>query len=138
MLLECPEAPRRGTYVEVCRGRHRLVARVVWNRKDQVGLIAQDRLPVDSIICEASDSKAATSTEDRGAEERRSADRVRESQAQEFARSRFAARGFQFVAVAAFGASAAVGAYATVRQTLACPMSSVAAALSGKAALACN
>jgi hypothetical protein len=115
------------------------VARVVWNRHNQFGLIAQDRLPVDAIIHEPDKSKAAApAQDDRGAQERRSAARAREAQAQRFASSRLAARSFQFAAVAAFGASAAVGAYATVRQSLACPMSNVAAALSGRAALPCD
>jgi hypothetical protein len=138
MLLESTEALSRGTYVEVCRGRYRVVARVVWNRDNQCGLVAQDPLPIDAIISEPDKSKGPPPpANDAAAGERRSAARARDARALRFERSRSLSQGLQFAAIAAFGASAAIGAYATVRQSLACPILSVTASLSGEAVHAC-
>ena len=130
MLLESTEALSRGTYVEVCRGRYRVVARVVWNRDNQCGLVAQDPLPVDAIISEPDKSTGPPPpANDAAAGERRSAARASDDRAQRFERSRLLSRGFQFATISAVGIFAAVGAYAAVRESLHCPMSKVAAVL---------
>ncbi len=139
MLLESTDAPSRGSYVEVYRGSHRVVARVVWNNDNQFGLLAQDRLPVDAIISEPDKSKGPPpDAADAAAEERRSRARASDDRAQRFESSRLAARCLQFAAISAVGAFAAVGAYATVRESLQCPMSNVAAVLTHEETKRCG
>lgn len=52
MLLQAALAPRRGKYVEVYRGRHVVVARVVWSTDHRFGIHTQDRLNVRTILGE--------------------------------------------------------------------------------------
>ena len=44
---------RRGDYVEVMRGRHAVVARVIWSHRERLGLIAQDRICLAALVGQA-------------------------------------------------------------------------------------
>lgn len=52
LLLHTDRPPERGSYLEVRRGPHVIVARVVWTRAKRVGLKAQDVIPIDAIVRE--------------------------------------------------------------------------------------
>ncbi len=139
LLVESADAPQRGSYVEVRRGQHVIVARVVWSDSTRFGLLTQDPLSVEHIVSEPDRAAAPRDpAADAAQVERRFAARLKESQAQRFEISRQAARAFQFAAIAACGTSAAIAGYASVRQSLGCPMSHVSAMLAHQEAPACE
>lgn len=52
LMIQASEPPPDGAYLELRRGRHIIVARVIWSRDRRCGLRAQDELPIDAIIAE--------------------------------------------------------------------------------------
>ncbi len=48
LLLHSPNAPPRGSYVEVRRGQHVIIARVVWTCGGHVGLRSQDNVLIET------------------------------------------------------------------------------------------
>ena len=138
LLIEGESAPPRGSYVEVRRGQHVIVARVIWTDSSRFGLFTQDPLSVEQIVSEPNRAAAPCPGTDAALVERRSAARIQEAHAQRLDASRQAGRAFQFAAMVAFGTSAAVAAYEGVQQSLACPMSQVTAALSHDEAPSCE
>ena len=51
-LVASDEAPDRGTYVEIRRGRQTIIGRVVWRKDRFFGIQAQGRLDIAAIINE--------------------------------------------------------------------------------------
>ncbi|NML91270.1 PilZ domain-containing protein [Sphingobium sp. TB-6] len=51
-LVASDEAPDRGTYVEIRRGRQTIIGRVVWRKNRFFGIQAQDRIDIAVIINE--------------------------------------------------------------------------------------
>lgn len=52
MLLQAATAPRRGTYVEIFRGRHSFIAQVRWCKDRRFGVHTRERIDIDAIINE--------------------------------------------------------------------------------------
>ena len=50
LLVQGSSPPRRGTYVEIRRGAHVIIAKVAWAKEQQFGLTTQDILLVDALI----------------------------------------------------------------------------------------
>lgn len=123
LCLRGDNAPRRGAYVELHRGCHRIIARVVWSHDEKFGVFAQDRIPVDALINNPERAVAV----DWPAADRRSAPR----HANQHDRSRFASRALQAGAFALGGACAALLTVSLVHDALARPMHSISAALDG-------
>ncbi|QIK96324.1 hypothetical protein G7076_07570 [Sphingomonas sp. HDW15A] len=124
--LQAATAPMRGDYVEIRRGLHVIVARVVWNRGHRFGVAAQDELPVANIANDRAptvDRKAAASPVPK---ERRRLPRFLEEKAE---RSRSRGQRMQYVFAALAGMIAATIAGAEVRQALAAPLGRVSSAL---------
>lgn len=87
LLVRSAKTPARGAYVEICRGAHRIVARVVWVSHDRFGLRTQDAIAVDAVVagdetappCPANDRRAfqrQPSYEDRADNSRRWSRRI--------------------------------------------------------------
>ena len=123
LMVRAPKAPPRGTYVEICRGTHRIVARVVWVSNDRFGARTQDPLPVDAIAGGGNSTPAPANRNDR-----RTAPR-RPSHAQQHDRSRRWSRRAEFAGVVAMGCAAALLAFDTVRDTLSRPLTQIEARL---------
>lgn len=123
--LQAANAPPRGAYVEVRRGFHVIVARVVWSRGHRFGVTAQDDLPVDSI---AADRAPPTQTRpfERTAGDRRILPRAVSQRAEA---SRRRGQRLQFLAAVVGGSVAAMFAGAEVRQALAAPLAEVSTVL---------
>lgn len=51
-LLAADEAPDRGTYVEICRGRQIIIGRVVWQKDCYFGIKSRDKIDITNIINE--------------------------------------------------------------------------------------
>ena len=132
LLIQAAEAPSRGTYIEVRRGRHAIAARVAWSDHRHFGVQTQYSLKIDEIISEPDLSRAregASATKPdverrstaRGpslAELRRRGDR-----------NRWAARAAQFACATAFGASVACFVASSAFDTLSRPLAHVSKTL---------
>lgn len=126
LLLHAPKTPDRGAYVEVCRGPHRIVARVMWVHQDRFGVYTQDAVAIDAIAGggEVATPRAESLTLDRRSKRRRPTAEERGE------RSRQWASAMQFLWIAGFGAAAATLAFGTVKGALSGPLSIVSAELS--------
>lgn len=109
----------KGTQVEVCRGDHVIIARVVWRDGGRAGLRAEERVPIEEIMT-LGRSPALQLTA--GPVERRKHPRPGE-------RSRLRARAMEFAAVAAIGGCLAMAGLSMVQAAFARPVEMVTAAL---------
>jgi hypothetical protein len=50
LMIHTGRPVARGTEVEVCRGDHVIVARVVWRDGGRAGLRSEDRVPIEQIV----------------------------------------------------------------------------------------
>ena len=127
LMVRAARAPARGSYVEICRGTHRIVARVVWVNQDRAGLRTQDAIAVDAIVKgEDFVSPAAANRDDRRSRRRPG----RTAEQQECSRDR--ARKLQFLGVMLFAVGAGFTAFDTVRDTLSKPLRLVESGLAAR------
>lgn len=101
MMLQAALPPSPGTYIEILRGAHIVVARVVWARDRRFGIRAQDQMDVPAII------NASAPAARQPGQDRRTRDRPAVSVEQQGERSRAFARTFQFGLLVAGGIIAA-------------------------------
>ena len=126
--LHASTPPPRGSYVEVRRGLHIIIARVVWVKGSRFGVRTQDAVPIDSVISHANSFSGSSiqRTASEAMVERRAAARSREHQHEG---SRTKARAMEFVFVVMLGASAAFLGFGLVKQAIARPLADVRIAL---------
>lgn len=129
LMVHADQAPSRGAYVEIRKGSHHIVARVVWAEAQRFGVYTQDRLPVDSIANGI--EPAAPTAEVAGKAERRSRPRPPTS-AERHEASRRRARMAEYLCAAGFGIAAAALAFGAIESMLARPLAMVADGLGGK------
>jgi len=131
LLIHSAAPPERRAYVEVCRGRHVVVARVIWSNQQRFGVSTQDRLDVDEFIRQPDRPGVQTRSADGAASlvERRSAPRYLPQLNDRHERARRAAKASEFASIATFGALLAVIALAAIGEALAEPLSELSAAL---------
>lgn len=135
LLLQASEVPRRGSYIEVRRGRHNIVARVVWAAEQRFGVQAQDPISIEGFVGESDlssiDFKSASRAQpgfDRRAEPRGSEAQRLE---QRLERSRRISAILQFGVLVGMGAAAATAAFDIAGKTLAAPLAILTASLGG-------
>lgn len=109
----------KGTQVEVRRGDHVIIARVMWRDGGRAGLRAEDRIPVEEIVTLG---QSPTLQLTAGRVDRRKHPRVPE-------KSRLRGRAMEFGAVIAIGACLAVAGHGMVLAAFARPLEMVYAAL---------
>ncbi len=132
LLIQAAFAPPRGTYVEVCRGHHTIVARVVWAKNHRFGIQTQERLNPEALLKEPNLSAAAcTSKADtRPPFDRRKSPRPSQADIRWKAeQNRFLSQALQFACIGALGASAALLIFDTVSDVLSQPATVLAAEL---------
>lgn len=114
---------RRGEYVELSRGCHSIVGRVVWSDCQKLGLVAQEKIPLEALV----------NYPDRLVELQRDAVNARATLPHVKLQdgSRFIARAIQTSALALAGACAALLIGSLVQAAFARPMHSIAVALDG-------
>jgi hypothetical protein len=122
--LQAANPPERGDYVEICRGVHVVIGRVVWSSERRFGVQTQGTIPIMSIVNEP-DCSAAPSPQQAELRERRVA--VRGDWQAERNRQRSRAMEFAMIAVGAVCVAASLGAVA--RDALATPLDIVGATL---------
>lgn len=128
MMLRASASPVAGSYVEVRRAHHVIVARVVWSSKHQFGVRTQDSLSVEAVVAGAVAPASTPGDVQTGKFERRAVPR----RPSIYDDSRVVARHLELTLVAVLGCSAAFGAYATVQDAFAKPMALVSAGLAGQ------
>jgi hypothetical protein len=125
--IRAADPPGRGTYVEICRGRHVIVARVMWTSGQRAGLQAQDVIWVQALVNEPSNDRHAPPTPSGGRPvERRAKPRTAQQRHDD---SRLVGRALEFACIALLGAAMAMAAFGMVEHALARPLAQISAAL---------
>jgi hypothetical protein len=125
LLINCPKGVSEGHVVELRRGDHVIVGRIVWREGTRAGLQCDDRVPVEEIMS-LGQSQALQLTASVGAVvERRKQPRPTAIDA------RLRGRALEFLSVAVIAASLAVTIWSMAEQAFARPMAAVARALGG-------
>lgn len=132
LLLQGALPPPRGTYIEVFRGRHIIVARVVWTKDRSFGVQAQDRINIDAVVGEPDlsgiDYAAAVKAQP-GFDRRRSPRETEARIAERAQRSRSLSAAMEFGFMAALILFAATAAFSVITDTLARPAAALRGAL---------
>ena len=128
LMIRADEPPPHGSYLELRRGRHVIVARVMWTSDRHCGLRAQDELPTDAIIAEPDTSESRSIALNA---ERRAQPAARSPHPTAHEHSRWRARGLEFVSLAIAGGVFASLAYGAVANVLQRPLVAVKTALGG-------
>lgn len=125
--IQAADPPARGTYLEICRGRHVIIARVMWAKGHRAGLQAQDSIFVDALVNEPVQSRAQPAgVGDAQLVERRKAPRPIQ---QRHDQSRLAGRAFEFACFVLVAGALGLTAFGAVQEALANPLSQIEAAL---------
>lgn len=123
LLIHTSRQAPAGSEVELRRGEHVIVARVVWRDGARAGLRAEDRVPIEEIVT-LGQSQVLQMSAGAGPVERRKHQRSED-------RHRLRGRAFEFVGVVVIGACIASGAVLLVEEAFARPLAIVQAALGG-------
>ena len=95
MMLQAATPPRQGSYIEIFRAAHVIVARVVWASDRRFGIQSQDRIDIGAVI-----KAAPPSGPKLPGQERRSADRSPKASVADLGelaeRNRHRSRAFEF------------------------------------------
>ena len=121
MILSARVSPS-DSIVELRRGEHVIIARVVWREGGRVGLQSAARVPVEEMMSTHAAQPQLVGTGGRPVERRRHSRDAASS-------ARLRGRAREFVAVGLIGASLASAAWLMTEQALARPMALVASAL---------
>ena len=124
LSMQASAPPPRGTYLEIRRGEHEIMACVMWASHHRFGVRTQDVLLVDDIIHQRSTAETAPAA---AMPDRRPSWRT----AERHETSRMMSRAMEFAIVAVFAASAAVVTFGIVAEALQRPLAEATAALSG-------
>lgn len=124
--IQTAEPPQRGIYVEICRGRHSIIARVAWSKGHKAGLRAQDAIYLPGFVDDADNPVSAGPAVGGWPVERR---RVARSAAERHELSRFKARSIEFACLALIGGALATTALGIIQQAVAQPLSRITKAL---------
>ena len=124
LLIHSARAAPEGSIIELRRGDHVIVARVMWREVARVGLQADERLPVEQIMS-LGQSQALQLTASSGA----AVERRKQPRAEVDARLR--GRAMEFASVLVIAASMALTIWSMASEALARPMAAVSAALGG-------
>jgi hypothetical protein len=123
--IQAADPPLRGAYVEICRGRHVIVARVMWTRGHRAGLKSQDPIFTESVLAEPSNDHAPASRGQQPVERRVKPRNIERRHDQ----SRLAARAIEFACLGLGGIAMAMLAFGMVEEALAQPLSKIETAL---------
>lgn len=126
MLVRAARRPARGSYLEIRRGAHVIIARVVWAKPDRFGVQTQDPVPTDSLIVDAQKPPSPKDPQGSAFIERRSAKRSHEERHEA---SRRRSRAIEFGTFLLLGALATLMIGGSVSEALGRPMTAVSAAL---------
>ena len=121
LMIHTGRPVRCGSEVELCRGEHMILARVVWRDGGRAGLRAKERVPIEEIVM--SGHAAALQLAAANGERRR---RPRPEDS-----SRLRGRAIEFAGLLAVVVTLAAGGISMVEAAFARPMAAVASTLAG-------
>ena len=125
LMIQSARPATPGTMIEVRRGDHVIVARVMWRDGRRLGLQADERLSVEEILS-AGAARGLQLVASNGSRIER-----RRHRRDDHERSRMRGRNFEFVATIGVGAMFAVCAWGMAHQAFARPLATIEAALAG-------
>jgi hypothetical protein len=121
--IQAPQAPARGSYVEIRRGRQTIIARVAWSKGHRAGLKSQDAIFVSALVSGNDTAPVPVNSE---FTERR---HQRRSIARSAPDSRMQGRALEFACFAIVAAAVGLAGVSAVSQALAQPLEEVQSAL---------
>ena len=128
LCIQSASPPPRGSYIEIYRGRHVVVARVAWAKGDRFGAYSQDRMNVDAIVRDPNLSAldydkavAANPSFERRRSPRPDAGEI----ARRADRNRFVSRTMEFASICALAASGAMLLFMTAQHVVVAPLTAV-------------
>jgi hypothetical protein len=124
--LHAAGPPELGSYVELRRGPHIIIARVAWVKESRFGVRTQDAVPIDALVNPTACAAVEQQSKSDEWTERRSAPRSRR---RDHDSSRILGRAMEFGFLAVLGVSAAVVALATLQEAFGRPLTAVWQAL---------
>jgi hypothetical protein len=124
--IQAADPPTRGTYVEIRRGSHVIVARVAWAKGHRAGLRSQDAIFMQAVVNDVGCAASAPPEIGGTPIERRRSPRTA---SQRHENSRLVSRAMEFACFGLVAAALAVTAFASVEKALANPLSKISAAL---------
>jgi len=127
-LIQSPRSPARGTYIELCRGQRRYVARVVWQTNQRCGVRTQDALSIDDLLKPPETQRRGVAPDD-PAVEWRERHRVFESIKRRAQSSRQVGKIVEFASIAGLGLVAAVLIFGGLGDLFGKPLTRVSEAL---------
>lgn len=132
LMIHSAQPPPQGAYLEVRRGRHAIVARVVWTREQRFGVRTQDQLSIEAIVSEPDKSAPEARRLPDAAGERRQTGSRQRSLKERNERSRMFGRAFEFACIVLAGLSAALVVHGFVAKSLSRPLAEVGASLTAR------
>lgn len=123
--MQCASPPGRGTYVEIRRGGHVIIARVAWSNGHRFGVRSQEAIAIEAVIAEPRAGDPAAARPAAQPFERRARPRAQPRHDA----SRQVGRAAEFACIALFGAGAAIALYGIVEEALARPAMAITAAM---------
>lgn len=126
LLVRSSQSVDRGSYLEIRRGCHVIVARVVWSNSGRFGVQTQDLVPTASLVRDSGDASIPAKQPAARVRERRAAPRPSETRHE---RSRHQARAMEFAAIVLACGFLAVFAENLMIEVMAMPLGAVQAAL---------
>jgi hypothetical protein len=124
--IQAAEPPVRGTYVEIRRGSHVIVAHVAWAKDHRAGLRSQDAIFIQAVVNDIGSAASTPRLIGGTPIERRSAPRTA---SQQHDSSRLVSRALEFACFGLVAAALALAAFGSVEQALANPLSQISAEL---------
>jgi len=125
LMVQSSRLGSEGSQVELYRGSHVIIARVVWREGARAGLRAEDRVPVEEILSADASPATRLTVEGQPVERRRAVRRPAVD-------SRLRGRAMEFVAVSVIALCLAGGAWTLVESAFARPLAMVNSALSAR------
>lgn len=129
MLVRSDQSPGRGSYLEIRRGHHVMVARVVWSGAGRFGVRTQDPVPAEELIHDPDGAASPAASDTNGFRERRAAPRTLQYRHEA---SRHSARIGQFAAFSLVSGLAALLIGMAVMEAVARPLAAAKLALAGE------
>jgi hypothetical protein len=124
-MIQSGRAGLEGSTVELRRGDHVIVARVVWREGPRAGLQADERIPIEEIMSLSRSGTLRLVAGHGGLEERRKQKRRPDADA------RLRGRAIEFIGLGLIAVSLALGVWASAQEAFARPKAKAEAALAG-------
>lgn len=123
LMIQSGRAGPEGTRVELRRGDHVIIARVVWRAGARAGLATDDRLPVEDILSLGQSSALQLVANNGALVERRKRPR------KELGDARLRGRAIEFLGIGAIALVLSLGIWSMAEEAFAAPLARIEAAL---------